>query len=747
MKLGLNMSLSFNKIVIPLLSLCLFGCGGSDDGGVTEGNTSPQKVSISAQDALKFTLLNTKTTIDLRQRVQAQNNESLLISDVKSINGDCDILSIDGLSFDIYSRNADVCRFEYSVTPASDKYTGSAKAVAQIVANEEPTQGQYLPPVSRAIQINKSISFNTSDLGIENGYVLDPQSVVVLNGTGTDEIGELGHISESGFDYTAPNTETIVRIFYSVINKAENIVKPGIIYIAIGQNTNISPNAQDRTVESGSLSYNNERTINIEDLVSDADGDELQLVYARGVIGNVDISGNLEFKYKSSTTGHEYITYIVSDHNGGYGIGLLDFTISTYLSISDPAQKLIFFPPLTSSSTELTVTNGVYYEVGSNGYQGFYPTFTRELASSYCTILGGRLPTKAELTTMWKNVLNKPVFQSKFKWHSSLHYLTNIESEQVSLINGQNVSSSNLAYFSCVISTEEPKWEFTQSNVQTQIDTPFSVYEFTHTTNGNIVYRDEKDYKLIAKTLIYNIDGYEADKNQITAKIVGNRITIHQKEAPPPGAVVYLKMELTDEDIPGSQVFITIGLMQCTKDTSPEQALEQACLYTVGVNNTAQRFTLAIPKNLISNAVPDDEHIRIFGQNGTAFIGTTYPNDSKWQNYIRPTCDMMNRLKIDGHEDWAPSASITDNWGIAFTISNEDLSLSQKWVAYMVAADTEAVHPEKYGQGFAGLPGQTGVINQLSNANVFVREPQGAVEPGVSGSYGTYTFASCVTEH
>ncbi|MCG3846595.1 hypothetical protein, partial [Photobacterium damselae] len=180
----------FSNIIASLLLLSLFGCNDSNG----SDNTPPEKVSINAQDALTFSTLDTNTTIDLRQLVHAQNHEPLLISDVKSINGDCDILSVDGLHFNVYTRNADVCRFEYSVKPASNAQTGSAKAVAQVVVNEEPKQGDMFPPISRTMHKNETVSFTLKDLVTDpNKNKIDPNSVVVLNSSGAGETGTLSN--------------------------------------------------------------------------------------------------------------------------------------------------------------------------------------------------------------------------------------------------------------------------------------------------------------------------------------------------------------------------------------------------------------------------------------------------------------------------------------------------------------------------------------------------------------------------
>ncbi|MFB1076446.1 hypothetical protein [Photobacterium damselae] len=728
------MSWLFNRLIISVLLVGLFGCGGSGDG--SDENTPLKKISISAQDTLKLSQFNTQTTIDLRSRVQAENNESLLISDVKSITGDCDILSVDGLSFNVYSRHPDVCRFEYTVAPASGNYTGSAKALSQVVLNEDPKKGEYLPPISRTMLKNQSIRFNSSDL-VEPGYVLDPSSVFALSGTGTSEIGKLSDISESGFTYQAPNTETIVRIFYSIINQDNNVVKPGVVYIAIGQNTNASPSAPDKTLEAGTL-LDISRTINIAGLVSDADGDELQLVYARGVIGKIDITGNLEFQYGASSTGHEYITYVVTDHNGGYGIGLLDFTISTYPLITDTAQKLTFLPPMTMDSPELSLSSGSYYETGADGFQGFYPIFTHALASSYCITQGGRLPTEAELATMWKNVINKPVFQSKFKWHSSLPYLTDIESKRVSLIDGQESSSTDPAYFSCVISTEEPEWKFSSSFSSEKLNVPFLIYETAQLDSGMTIYRDEADYKLQAETLKFLINGTEADLKDVNVVIDHNKLTINAKNVSPADSV-YIKVKVTDDDLVGQSSVVTVGFKQCASGTTPKQSLIEGCIYPVTLNNGIS-FTLAIPTNILGSPPEDLKAVKIFGQDGVSFVGTPYPNVQKWYNYIDQVCRRLNDLKLNGRTNWAAGISISATKIKTSLPSSADYEASLKWLNYMLEHDDTSSEkdPINYGQGYAGLPMEDYVVNQDSDKNAFETQ-----EYNRWGS--TYTFASCVS--
>lgn len=727
------MSKLCNNLIITLLLLGLFGCGGSDDSN--DGNTPSKKVSISAQDALKFAQLNTKTTIDLRQRVQAKDNESLVLSDVKSINGDCDILSIDGLSFDIYARNANVCRFEYSVKPASNSYTGSAKAVAQIVANEDPEQGQFLPPVSRTMQKDQSVTFKLSDL-VEPGYILDPNSVVALNATGTSDTGELSDISKSEFTYQAPNTETIVRIFYSAINETDNIVKPGVIYVAIGQNTNTNPVALDRTLVP--IAYSDgDITIHVDDLVSDMDPDDkLQVIYAKGVLGSIKINEDLSFKYIPGGLGTEFINYIVTDHNGGYGIGMLEFDVTSYKPIIDTAQKLIFLPPMTMLSPRLSTASGRYYESGLSGIPGFYPIFEYSLAEAYCRTNAARLPSKDELQRMWASVLEEPVY-TKYKWQSSLDYLTNDHSQQVSLSDGKSYSSDDLGYFTCVKSTEGLNWDFVNTHIKTELGRKVTILErYEEPLTHDVIYRNPKEYQLKAEVKKLLINGRPEDLDRVNITIKDDTIEVVNVSWASRTDSVYVDISVTDLSIPDKQVSLSIGFTVCSKGTTPEEAIKSSCVYTVASDKA--RFTLAIPMDMLPENYPAELHLDVFGgENG--FVGTKQPNNKKWWDYIKPICDEMNLQKIDNSDRWAPGLELEPGHdsGYSTVSGTDDYTAMKQWVQFMYEQAGGSMKTAELGQGYAGLPDTQYVINQVNDSSQMAKQEQ--------GYFDALTFASCVS--
>lgn len=729
------MSKLYYKLLIPLLSVGLVGCDGSDD-ETPETNLPSQEVTINAQDTVKFATLNTETVVDLRQRVQAQNSEPLLLSDVKQIKGDCDILSVDGLSFNINARDADVCLFEYSVTPASDNYTGNAKAVAQVVANTNPEQGGFLPPFSRTMEKNGEFTFDSSNLITEAGYVLDVDSLVLLNSSGTNDIGEVSKKSESGFTYKAPDSETIVRIYYSAINKTDNIAKPGIIYIAVGQNSNTFPIAQNRLLPPKAFADGTSIIEIDKSWLHDKEGDALQLVYARGNLGTTKIKGDLKFKYKPFSIGSENIAYVVTDHNGGYGVGVLSFDITSYQALYT-TWKTIFHPPMTTYDPQLALSSGMNFETGENGLKNYYPIFNHSLATAYCQTKGQRLPTPDELQVMWTLDLGEePIFtadKNKYRWHSSKNYLTADPNKQVSLKTGEKITSEEPGYFSCIESTAPIEWEFATDFLNMEIGQETQVFQIhKDPATGNVTYRDPDDYELEIKVNKYIMQGvddaYQPGVTAVETTVHKNTIRFDTPFGP---GNQYINATVTDKSVAAS-IEVNIGIIKCKEDASPEYALRTACIATVGDTKSDRRWTLALPISLLNGPVPTTTPITFFEKGGKAFVGTLKPNTPDWHEYLKTTCDMMNERKVDGRTTWVAGTGAK-----AHTMSVEDTRWSKAWTDFM-AEVAGAGDTSNYGQGYAGRVWDWEMTNQRGTTEYMdVRE---------QGKGGTYTFASCVSD-
>ena len=148
----------------------------------------------------------------------------------------------------------------------------------------------------------------------------------------------------------------------------------------------------------------------------DRDKDLVQLtnVYAYDAYVRINADENFtntSFTFKGDKSGTYYVTYVLSDHNGGYGTGIIEIKVGppnsarpwdTFLYFDTDTSKR-FRSPLTKDIADylsLTYTT-VTEEDGTNGPAGLgTPLFDYNTADSFCSQLDLRLPTLDELTSL-----------------------------------------------------------------------------------------------------------------------------------------------------------------------------------------------------------------------------------------------------------------------------------------------------------------------------------------------------------
>lgn len=720
-------------LIFSLLPLILLGCDNESDNN--DGSSPQKKIAINAQDLLTFSPTKNTQVIDLRQKVTAEDNQDLIIDNIESIDNNCALNEndINGLTFKVTTNSADICRFKYHVKPQSTKYTGTSEAIVQVVVTEDYTKGDFLPPVSRTVLEGKTISFNPDDLLIEAGYAIDPDSVYL---TGETESGDIGYIIEPSatrLTYQAPNdTVGTVRIFYTEIDSVNNIAKPGVIYIAIGQNGNTSPIAKDNVLPTFNI-ISGPQTIDVTDLISDAEGDDLQLIYIQAMSGGAVIDGHTSFTYTPTNPGSEGITYIVSDHNGGYGIGLLQFDITVYENIIDTIQQVEFIAPLTLSDLSNNgVYTGLFQEDGMAGIPGLYPTFEKSLAEAYCKTMGAYLPTTRSMEDMRKNALgNQPVFTTKYHWHSGQKYLTD-GVDAFSLYDGSR-SNENPAYFSCAKSTKDKAWGFVEKYYGGKFDNLATVYLSSDSGTGSQIFLPEDDYQLKYEIDNMNYEGRiispEEASQYIDIQIRGNSILV-EKKIGHDDKVVSLVLNISDPKATNTTQVI-YGLTICPAGVDPIMADRLGCTTVVhGRNN--EMFTLGFSNTLLKSlAVPDYSMLgsKEIGKGYTRFRGIywskrgTEEKRTEWLNKVTVACDVMNQLKIAGRANWQVGSSTIQNKFDAkwFSIPDSDYDSTRKfvqWICYQDGQPEEMV--SDYGQGYVNVdPNNEWYVNQNMDTKYF----------------------------
>ncbi|AWK84139.1 Ig-like domain-containing protein [Photobacterium damselae] len=692
--------------------LVLLGCGGNDgNNNDTNGNSNTQNISINAQDLLTFSKGNEAYTVDLREKVIAEDGQSLIINNIERLDKNCSIIKKNGLTFDVYTNDSSICRFKYSVKPSSSNFKGNAEAIAQVVSTLDADKGEYLPPVSKTVQESGKISLDSSDLLIESGFEIDPNSVQLIGNTENSDIGTIESVDTSSIVYQAPTGTTgTVRIFYSEIDNVNNIVRPGIIYIAIGQEINNSPIAQNKLLPDVAI-VNGSTNINVSSLVSDIDKDELQLVYVNSSIGNVEILDNNNIRYHPISSGVEYITYIIFDHNGGYGIGQLYFNTSLYDNMIDDSQKLTFRAPYSLS--DLNVMDGSFSslvnEDGSHGINDSYPSFTKDLASNYCEILGLRLPTEIELRNMFSNVLSKnPVFESKYKWHSTLPYLTS-DNKLFSLIDGQvtNLDASSLGYFSCVESETVPNWDFSEKFYPASFNKDTPIYIIAKNENDAILFYPNDKYELQTEIESLRVNGEPVDSSEFSkyVKLYLHENIIRVNDISLSSDTINSMSIKVLDSVTSSDAHILLGVNKCPNNASPVLSDRITCINVIDAididfdnNNkfkpSSQKFTTGLSENLLNmlgfydlNSLPGilagagNVNFKLIPWNKSSVN-----ERSSWLSKLNVACETLNMIKFDGRENWSIASNVIpkgENNYSYIKVSKEDADLSYSWAEWL----------------------------------------------------------------
>lgn len=748
-------------LLFILLPLTILGCNGNDS---EEEQLPPGKVAINAQDSLSFSPTKNTQVIDLRQKVTAEDNQELIIDNIESIDNNCTFnkTDIDGLTFKVTTNGANVCRFKYYIKPASSKYKGTSEAIAQVVVTNDYTKGDFLPPVSRTITESASLILDNKSLLIEEGFKLDPNSVYLTGETTSSDIGNFT-ADDSSITYQAPiNTTGTIRIFYTEIDSLNNIARPGVVYIAIGQKGNHSPTALNERLPT-IINREKDVPIDITEYISDIDGDELQLIDTKSITGRVEIDSPHSFLYTPGESGREVITYIVSDHNGGYGIGTLIFDIDEYMPIYDTNQDLIFSPPLTINQLSLfggTYTNS-FEEIDVTGYTGVYPTFEKGLAEAYCKTKGMELPSSNSLTRLWNDFLNKtPIFYTDYRWHSGVEYMTRDSGlTAVSLVTGKSTTRSD-GYFSCVTDTMEHTWNFLSPAYGGLFNTPTNVFIGSKTGSSTIFLPDD-EYNLSYKFTALSVDGELIDpslaEEYLYVSVTGNTVTVHKKTL---DYAIATTLEISDPDHTTSTTKLILGVSLCPLDMdpplAPPRADELSCILVLHNTNTGTKneaFTAALSHNMLTilglkeaqiNALGDHE----IGKGGARFRAinwsgpkqsTTNEQRQQWLDGLKPVCDALSRLKLDGRNDWASGANnIKKTGGLAidwFKLSKAEGTPAIDYVHWMQKSDGGR-NPKPYGLGYANADASSNTyVNQQEDFRQFKR--QSTTQPE------TNTYPSC----
>ncbi|MDK9758396.1 cadherin-like domain-containing protein, partial [Vibrio sp. D173a] len=182
-----------------------------------------------------------------------------------------------------------------------------------------------LPPQSKTTTVGEIITIEVRG-PLTTGYTLDPEVVVLGDGVAS------GNSENDEITYEA-HAQGVTRLVYTMTNDDGSAILVGTVDVAVSRLGNNAPVATDASFRMESDDIESPQTFDLSAYVSDDDdGDEIQLIQVDAWDAEVGLAaqddfGNLSFTFKPNHAGFHYVTYVVTDHNGGYGVAQVEIEV------------------------------------------------------------------------------------------------------------------------------------------------------------------------------------------------------------------------------------------------------------------------------------------------------------------------------------------------------------------------------------------------------------------------------------
>ncbi len=436
--------------MLLMATTMLAGCGeGSDSGFIAPVKPGTEQTQYYAQDVVRQNSSAGAFYVDLSTNIGSNDGTKVALSQVTALgsDADCRVVSQDSSGFTIKARSAQVCDYRYRVGPAlammSTEISGSGYAEATVRA-VTGNSSDLLMPISAVTSTGHAVSINIKlELG-KLGYELSENfvlsNIVTLPLTFTTYSAAIAHPDEHTIDYIpGPGIPSgIERVLYRYKNP-EGDVLAGTIDIAVSTESNRAPTAESVKLrdivdpETGekreTVPWNKTVEIDVAPLISDPDGDELQLVdvFVYGAQISIPYDANNDgnpfndpvFHFSATESGTKDISYTVSDLKGGYATGVIQVEVDgPYADIDD------FSAPHTVQQAAGLGAQFEPYGPG-NGVTALNSvinaSYDFDRAKAVCATQGKYLPYESKLRALYKKYPDQTIFNKK-NWPINLPY-------------------------------------------------------------------------------------------------------------------------------------------------------------------------------------------------------------------------------------------------------------------------------------------------------------------------------------
>ncbi|WP_323892434.1 Ig-like domain-containing protein [Aeromonas veronii] len=406
--------MKYRVFLLLTLSLLLSACGGGGDGDNSNGGSAPATAEVLAPQArdsydqlLTANQPNASNDVSLRDRVSDPQGLALRLLSVQPLTSQCQppVVNSEALSFRVDNGSADACTYAYTIenVPTNGATPKRTQATSYVVVSAAASPAM-LPILSHTAVVNETIAIDlASELGgyFPTGFTLQPEVIVLGSGTA------LADPASNTINYTAAAVPGITRLIYSYLSADGTEVRAGAIDVSVSKSADGMPLAENfpgpEDVLPGAVV-----TVDVKDHISDPNGDPLQLTDAYAFDATVSATDatsltNTRFDFVADKPGSYDVSYYVTDHNGGYAIGVVRITVKAKrlwsdIVLSDGARYTA--PWEKNLADGLGVPYQDFYE--ETNATGTYQValFNYEAALTLCAARGMVLPTIADMNKL-----------------------------------------------------------------------------------------------------------------------------------------------------------------------------------------------------------------------------------------------------------------------------------------------------------------------------------------------------------
>lgn len=332
------MEMVYKTLIISFISAVLLGCG-ADNGN--KDSEQPEvippladNVPIDAEHRLVFVVPTQATTINLNDYIKNTDHARLInVQSSPSNDHYCPepIINYETKHVSLSAYQGQ-CSYQYQIDVTSHRKIAAQvltlNTQASIVVVSQQNSDLLDPITACMLDDGKSTT-----ISLPNGFITTQDDIQLL---GAGEVTA----SESGDKISfLPYNQGLHRVVYRAKSSSSKQLKTGVIDIAVSNNSNKPPEAEDFTVaESGIVGT--PITIDVTDHVTDPADPENDQHHGVQLIDVMAISPNLildfvatnnvynrEFTVTPKAPGSYYMSYLVSDHHGGFDLGLINFNV------------------------------------------------------------------------------------------------------------------------------------------------------------------------------------------------------------------------------------------------------------------------------------------------------------------------------------------------------------------------------------------------------------------------------------